>query len=108
LRTKLVEKLAIPVLVAYGPHSLHHYSHLHRKGLPHGQFLVVTAESTIDLAIPGASYTFGQLDRALALGEFEGLTQSDRFVMRIHLTGDIPVALKNLGHVVGQALDRKQ
>jgi transaldolase/glucose-6-phosphate isomerase len=105
---KLAEKLAIPVLLAYGPHSLHHYSHLHRKGSPHRQFLVITADPGIDLAIPGASYTFGQLYRALALGEFEGLVQSDRFVVRIHLTGDIPVALENLGHVVSQALARKQ
>jgi len=108
IRKKLAEKLAIPVLLAYGPHSLHHYSHLHRKGLPHGQFLVITAEPTIDLAIPGASYTFGQLHQALALGEFEGLVRSDRFVVRIHLTGEIPVALENLGHVVDQALARKQ
>jgi transaldolase/glucose-6-phosphate isomerase len=108
LRKKLAEKLAIPVLLAYGPHSLHHYSHLHRKGLPHGQFLVFTAEPASDLAIPGASYTFGQLYRALALGEFEGLVQSDRFVVRVHLTGDIPVALENLGHVVSRALARKQ
>jgi transaldolase/glucose-6-phosphate isomerase len=107
LRTRLAEKLAIPVLLAYGPHSLHHYSHLHRKGLSHGQFLVITATPTIDLAIPGASYTFGQLYGALALGEFEALVESDRFVARVHLTGDIPAALANLGHVVDQALARK-
>ncbi len=107
IRTKLAEKLAIPVLLAYGPHSLHHYSHLHRKGLSHGQFLVITAEPTTDLAIPGASYTFGQLYRALALGEFEGLVESDRFVVRLQLTGEIPVALENLGHVVEQSLARK-
>ena len=108
IRKKLAEKLQVPVLLAYGPHSLHHYSHLHRKELPHGQFLVITAEPTIDLAIPGASYTFGQLYRALALGEFEGLVQSGRFVVRIHLTGEIPAALENLGHVVSQVLGRKQ
>ncbi len=108
LRTKLVEKLAIPVLLAYGPHSLHHYSHLHRNRLSHGQFLVITAEPSIDLAIPGASYTFGQLHRALALGEFEGFVESDRFVVRIHLTGEAPAALENLGHLIDQALARKQ
>jgi hypothetical protein len=40
------------------------------------------------------------------LGEFEALIESDRFVVRIHLTGDIPVALANLGHLVDQALAR--
>ena len=107
IRAKLAEKLAIPVLLAYGPHSIHHYSHLHRNGLSHGQFLVVTAKPTIDLPIPGAFYTFGQLHGALALGEFEALVESDRFVARINLTGEIPVALANLEHVVDQALARK-
>lgn len=107
MRRNLTEKLAIPVLLVYGPHSLHHYSYIHRTGLARGQFLVITVEPTIDLRIPGASYTFGQLDGALALGEFEGLVESGRFVVRIHLTGDIPAALENLGHLVDQALARK-
>jgi len=108
IRKKLAENLQLPVLLAYGPHSLHHYSHLHRNGLPHRQFLVITADPEIDLAIPGAAYTFGQLYRALALGEFEGLVQSDRFVVRIHLTGEISAALEKLGQVVSQGLARKQ
>jgi transaldolase/glucose-6-phosphate isomerase len=108
IRKKLYEKLAVPVLQAYGPHSLHHYSHLDRPGFPHGQFLVFTADSSTDIPIPGASYTFGQLYRALVLGEFEGLAQNDRFVVRINLTGDIPVALERLGRVVDQALARRQ
>ncbi len=108
MRRNLAEKLAIPVLLVYGPHSLHHSSYIHRTGLARGQFLVITAEPPMDLPIPGASYTLGQLDGALALGEFEGLVKSDRFVVRIHLTGDIPAALENLGRLVDQALARKQ
>ena len=108
IRIKLAEKLGIPVLLAYGPHSLHHYSHLHRKGLPHGQYLVITAEPPTDLPIPGASYTFGQLYCALALGEFEALVQSDRFVVRIHLSGKNPAPLVKLGQVVDQVLGRMQ
>jgi len=92
----------------YGPHALHHYSNLDRKGQPQGQYLVCTADPPVDIAIPGASYTFGQLYRALALGEFEGLEQSHRLAIRINLMGEIPVALASLEHAVGQALNRAQ
>jgi hypothetical protein len=108
IRRELAEKLKLPVLMVYGPHALHHYSNLRRKGQPQGQYLICTADPPVDIAIPGASYTFGQLYRALALGEFEGLEQSHRFAVRINLTGEIPAALANLEHVIAQALSRSQ
>jgi len=106
IRNKLSEKLRLPVLLAFGPHSLP-YSQLLRQGGPLGQFLVITADPASDLAIPGASYTFGQLYAALALGEFEALVQSDRFAIRIDLTGQLPAALERLAYVVNQGLARK-
>jgi hypothetical protein len=106
IRRELTEKLKVPVLLVYGPHALHHYSHLRGKGQPQGQYIVCTADPPVDIAIPGANYTFGQLYRALALGEFEGLEQSHRFAIRINLTGEIPAALAKLGHAIDQALSR--
>ncbi len=108
IQRELTEKLKLPVILVYGPHALHHYSHLRRKGQPQGQYLVCTADPPVDMTIPGASYTFGQLYRALALGEFEGLEQSHRFAVRINLTGEIPAALANLEHAIAQALSRSQ
>lgn len=108
IRRDLTEKLKVPVLMVYGPHALDHYSNLSRKGQPHGQYLVCTADPPIDMAIPGAPYTFGQLYRALALGEFQSLEQSQRFAIRINLTGEISAALASLEHAVGQALNRAQ
>ncbi len=108
IRRELTAKLQVPVLMVYGPHALHHYSHLHHKGQPQGQYLVCTADPPFDISIPGASYTFGQLYRALALGEFEGLEQSHRFAIRINLTGDFPAALASLEHAIAQALSRTQ
>jgi transaldolase / glucose-6-phosphate isomerase len=106
IRRALTEKLNVPVLMVYGPRAFHHYSHLRREGRPQGQYLVCTADPPFDISIPGASYTFGQLYSALALGEFEGLEQSHRFAIRINLTGEIAAALANLEHAIGQALSR--
>jgi transaldolase/glucose-6-phosphate isomerase len=106
IRRELTEKLNVPILMVYGPRALHHYSHLRCEGRPQGHYLVCTADPPFDISIPGASYTFGQLDRALALGEFEGLEQSHRFAIRINLTGEIAAALANLRHAIGQALSR--
>jgi hypothetical protein len=69
---------------------------------------VCTADPPFDISIPGASYTFGLLYRALALGEFEGLEQSHSFAVRINLTGEIADALAKLEQVIGQALSRTQ
>ena len=108
IRKQLTEKLNVPVLMAHGPHALHHCSHLRGKGQPQGHFLMCTADPPVDISIPGASYTFGQLCRALALGEFEGLEQGHRFAIRINLTGEIAAALAKLKQVIGQALSRTQ
>ncbi len=106
IRTELTEKLKVPVLMVYGPHALHHYGNPSRTGQPHGQYLVCTADPPLDIAIPGASYSFGKLYRALALGEFEALEQSHHFAIRINLAGDITVELASLEHAISQALSR--
>ncbi len=106
IRRQLTQRLNVPVLLVYGPHGLHHHGHLQYDGQPRGQYLVFTADSPLDISIPGASYTFGQLYRVLALGEFEALEQSHRFALRINLTGEIAAALAKLQQTIEQALGR--
>jgi len=108
IRRDLTEKLKVPLLMVYGPYASHHYSNLGRKGQPQGLYLVCTGDPRVDIAIPGASYTFGQLYRALALGELESLEQSHRFAIRVHLTGEVPAALTSLEQAINQALSRAQ
>ena len=43
-------------------------------------------ESAKDLAIPGAKYSFGQLQITLALADFESLGRQGKPVIRLHLT----------------------
>ena len=59
-------------------------------------FLQLTAETSADVAIPGAPYSFGVLIDAQAQGDFESLVAKNRRALRIHLEGDRLAALDRL------------
>jgi transaldolase / glucose-6-phosphate isomerase len=106
IRKELIRHLRQPVLLLYGPRSEDHYGYLLREGLPTQQFLVFTAKPEVDLPIPGASYTFGQLNRALALGEFEGIAQAGRLVIRLHLKANLAEGFTELEQLFERTLRR--
>jgi hypothetical protein len=53
---------------------------------------------------PGAGYSFGDLQLALALTEFEALEQAGRRTIRLHLSQFWENSLKQLADVVIQAV----
>jgi glucose-6-phosphate isomerase len=48
-------------------------------------FLVVTAQPGADLPVPEAPYSFGVLEMAQALGDFQSLDRANRRAAHIHL-----------------------
>jgi hypothetical protein len=48
------------------------------------------------VAIPGRAYTFGQLKRAQAIGDFESLAARGRPLLRVHLGADVDSGLARL------------
>jgi hypothetical protein len=46
---------------------------------------VITGEDATDTPIPGAPFTFAQLKRAQAVGDYQTLQAHDRRTVRIHL-----------------------
>jgi glucose-6-phosphate isomerase len=72
-----------------------------------GLFLIVTATPARDLAIPGADYSVGQLQPALALGDFESLGRCRRPVIRLHLTGGAESGLTQLEAILNNALGKR-
>jgi transaldolase/glucose-6-phosphate isomerase len=105
LRDQLVERLAIPVLATSGPRYLHLLGQVYKGGPSKGLFIILTAEPLEDLPIPGAGYTFRQLDLALALGDFETLVHHKRPVLHLHLTQGIGKGLDQLNLLLKQALE---
>ena len=106
LRKNLTQALGLPVLLAWGPRSLETYGYLLRAGAPVGLNLMITADSEGDVAIPGTNYSFGQLDFAMALGQFEVLSAGTGLALRLHLSSASAGSLSQLETLIQQALKR--
>jgi glucose-6-phosphate isomerase len=102
LRTILAERLSLPVLLSYGPRYLHSIGQLYKGGPVSGIFLMITSEKSEDLPIPGAKYTFGQLEMAQALGDVQSLARLGKPVLRLHLTEGAPAGLSSLRRAIDQ------
>lgn len=92
-----------PVTLGWGPRYLHSTGQLHKGGPPTGRFLMLTAEDGDDVKIPGRPWTFGVLARAQALGDALALEESDRTVVRAHLSGELEPAIAELARLLIQA-----
>jgi hypothetical protein len=85
VRHRVALKTGFAATLGYGPRYLHSTGQLHKGGPNTGVFLVLTAEPKPDLAIPGEPYSFGILERAQALGDFESLNRAGRRALLLHL-----------------------
>jgi transaldolase/glucose-6-phosphate isomerase len=81
-----------------GPRYLHSTGQYHKGGPNTVVAFVITAEDATNTPIPGAPFTFAQLKRAQAVGDYQTLEAHDRRTVRIHLDRGVdPVAaLKTL------------
>jgi hypothetical protein len=83
-----------------GPRYLRNFEQAYKGGPSKGLFLILTAEPASDLQIPGAGYTLGQLQVALALNDFESLELRRMLVMQLHFTQGLEQGLSELEHLV--------
>jgi transaldolase/glucose-6-phosphate isomerase len=104
IRDKLVSALEIPVLITSGPRYLHAIAQVYKGGPAKGLFLIITADPLEDIAVPGAGYTFGQLQMALALGDFQSLVSHHRPTMRLHLACGAKEGMLQFDSVLTSAL----
>ncbi|WMY77309.1 glucose-6-phosphate isomerase [Citricoccus sp. I39-566] len=86
LRVALASRSGRPVTFGWGPRFLHSTGQYHKGGAPEGVFLQITADSDLDLDIPGRPFTFGRLLSAQAAGDASVLREHGRPVIRLHLT----------------------
>jgi glucose-6-phosphate isomerase len=78
---------------SYGPRYLHSTGQLHKGGPNTGVFLVIAAEPGADLPIPEQPFSFGVLEAAQALGDFESLDAGGRRAVYVRLPAGDPAAL---------------
>jgi glucose-6-phosphate isomerase/transaldolase/glucose-6-phosphate isomerase len=75
----------LPVTFELGPRYLHSTGQYHKGGSDRGLYLFVTAQEPVDLNIPGASFTLGQLSRAQAAADASTLAGHIRPVVTVEL-----------------------
>jgi glucose-6-phosphate isomerase len=104
LRLRLRDGLQMAVLAGFGPRYLHSIGQLYKGGPQKGRFLILTAEHPEDALIPGASYSFGQLELAQALGDYEALARRGRPVLRLHFEHGVAAGMCDLRAAIKAAL----
>jgi transaldolase/glucose-6-phosphate isomerase len=88
------------VTLGYGPRYLHSTGQLHKGGPDTGVFLLITTDDDELLPIPERRYSFSVLKRAQALGDYQTLSDRERRVLRLHISGDIQAGLAHLVETV--------
>jgi len=100
IRRQLLERLNVATTLGFGPRFLHSTGQLHKGGPNSGLFLQIVDTPEQDLEVPGAGYTFGQLIRAQALGDYQALRQHQRRVLRLDLGTDVRGGLRRITEAV--------
>ena len=85
LRSRLGELSGCATTVGFGPRFLHSTGQFHKGGPNTGLFLQITTEANTEVEIPGLGMSFGTLERAQALGDYEALVGRSRRILRLNL-----------------------
>jgi transaldolase / glucose-6-phosphate isomerase len=94
LRVLIRDHLHVATTLGYGPRFLHSTGQLHKGGPDSGLFLQLVDEPVTDVPVPETDYTFGQLIRAQAIGDYQALAQRGRRVLRVQLGRQAEPGLK--------------
>jgi glucose-6-phosphate isomerase len=84
-RATIGRRTSSATMFGYGPRYLHSTGQLHKGGPNTGVFIIVTAESGDDLPIPAEPFSFGVLELAQAIGDFQSLDRAGRRALHVHL-----------------------
>jgi hypothetical protein len=108
LRTAVGARTRAATMFGFGPRYLHSTGQLHKGGPHSGVFIVVSAVPRVDFPIPGESFSFGTLELAQAIGDFESLDAVGRRALHVQLSEPDPIALRTiadtlLSHLTGQS-----
>lgn len=86
IRTAIRDKYKVATTVGYGPRFLHSTGQLHKGGADNFVGIQFTAAVAKDEVVPGESFSFGVLEAAQALGDFQSLRSRKRRALRVELS----------------------
>ena len=96
LREGIAERGGCATMFGYGPRYLHSTGQLHKGGANNGVFIVITADPDTDLPVPDEPFSFGVLELAQGVGDFQSLDRTGRRALHVHLPGRDPQLLREL------------
>ena len=85
LRAAISEKTGVATTFGYGPRYMHSTGQLYKGGPNNLSVLCFVSGKYDDLHVPNTSYTFGELTRALAAGDFHAMSQHGQYVNQFRL-----------------------
>ncbi|MSR76643.1 MAG: bifunctional transaldolase/phosoglucose isomerase [Candidatus Omnitrophica bacterium] len=94
IRQKIRCHFRIPVLLGFGPRYLHSIGQFYKGGTASGLFMEFISDDVKDIPVPDTHYTFSQLKRAQALGDFEAIQNKGLPIILIDLGKDVASGLK--------------
>ncbi|GGC54401.1 bifunctional transaldolase/phosoglucose isomerase [Chelatococcus reniformis] len=101
----LVER-RVATCLGFGPRFLHSTGQAYKGGPNSGVFVQITADAAHDIAIPGRSLSFGQVEAAQAAGDLGVLAERGRRYLRLHISGDVAHGLATIAEAIEQAVAR--
>jgi glucose-6-phosphate isomerase len=96
LRRAVRDHTRAATMFGYGPRYLHSTGQLHKGGPNTGVFLLITTEHASDVEIPGQPFSFGTLEHAQALGDFQSLDAAGRRALHAHLAAPDAALVRQL------------
>lgn len=106
LRVAIRDVTKCAVTLGFGPRFLHSTGQLHKGGSNNGLFLQITSDAVEDIEIPTQGLSFGTLELAQALGDYEALKSKDRRALRIHLSK--PDEIRKICEVIRKTVSPQQ
>ena len=100
IRTRIRDATGAATTLGFGPRFLHSTGQLHKGGPNTGLFLQLVDTPEEALPVPETDYTFRQLIRAQAIGDYQALVERDRRVLRVQLGADAQDGLEKLFNVL--------
>ena len=100
VRFKLLKRTQLATTLGYGPRFLHSTGQLHKGGPNSGLFLQIVDEPDMDLPVPETDYSFKNLIKAQAVGDYRALKQRGRRILRVNLKSDVSSGLRKLSESI--------
>ncbi|MFQ5480302.1 MAG: glucose-6-phosphate isomerase [Thermodesulfobacteriota bacterium] len=104
LQGALMLKTKKAVQAGFGPRYLHSTGQIHKGGPNNGIYLIFTHAAADDLRIPGAPFTFSELELSQAYGDMEALMKRGRRVILFEAADASAANLKAYMDIIGEAL----